>query len=526
MSRTNEPNASVQGFGQSLNTLWPGLRYLGLGLYLAWMLLISDTCSWISDIDAEGGAISNGDLLIRMSSSMNLASAIVLIVAFFGKDFTDRFIRSRATTPLIGVLGAIGAFCIICSGPYFFLGPFALNIVGLFSVGAFICGITSALLILKCALSYGRTDPYRVLVYCLLSEILVSLVYSVVICNDFYRPYEGGPPLSGMVALAILPLLSSFLSSLGPTNDGKDASEQPSEHQPRETRQSIGLFIVTLCVLSIAVAISLGYCASNLGIPAIQTSMRICAMLRLALALILICLAAWKLKRIPLASTCIIAATLIAVALAMFPMLETDGMSMFIIVNAASSLFDLAIWCLLSFIASKRRMPCIEMFCLGYGAVMLGRGLGWYATLDVMPLISESNADIAIYVALAILALILVMRMFSGRHFELLFSAEAEKEFSLQSEEGLKNVIETVEPTRKNRPWKRACKAVCDQAGLSPRERDIFELLSTGYTAEAIADILSISPNTVRTHVHNIYGKLEIHSRQELIDMIRKNAQS
>ena len=70
---------------------------------------------------------------------------------------------------------------------------------------------------------------------------------------------------------------------------------------------------------------------------------------------------------------------------------------------------------------------------------------------------------------------------------------------------------------------KKACKLVCDEADLSPRERDIFALLSTGHTAEAIANELSISANTVRTHVHNIYGKLDVHSRQELIDLVKSH---
>ena len=64
---------------------------------------------------------------------------------------------------------------------------------------------------------------------------------------------------------------------------------------------------------------------------------------------------------------------------------------------------------------------------------------------------------------------------------------------------------------------------ICDEADLSPREREIFALLSTGHTAEAIANELSISANTVRTHVHNIYGKLDVHSRQELIDLVKSH---
>lgn len=529
MHQSNKPSVGgvdMQGFGQSLNTLWPGLRYLGLGLYLAWILLLSDTCSWISDIDAEGAVVSDGALLIKLSANMNFATAITLLIAFFGRKHVERFIRSRAATPIIGLIGILGAFCIISSGPYFPLGPFTLNVVGLFPNGAVICGITSAMLILKCSLPYSKTDPYRVLVYCLLSEVLVVIVYSVVMCESFYQPYAGGPPLSGIIALAVLPALASFLSSLGSAQDDSSQEENATQRPSREALRSIGLFIVMLGGLSTAVAISLGYCANNLEISTIQTGMRVCVALRLVTMLILLVLVAWKLRSVPLASICVIAASLIAAVLALFPVLEIDSVVIFIIVNTISSFFDLTVWCLISFIAGKQRLPHLSIFSLGYGAITLGLGLGWRAAIDVMPIMSQSGTDIAIYVTLAILVLIFVMLTFSGSRFNLIFPQNAGKEFSLKSEEGLKSVIEIVEPTRGNRPWKRACKIVTSRADLSPRECDVFTLLSTGYTAEAIAELLSISPNTVRTHIHNIYAKLEIHSRQELIDMVRENIQS
>ena len=55
---------------------------------------------------------------------------------------------------------------------------------------------------------------------------------------------------------------------------------------------------------------------------------------------------------------------------------------------------------------------------------------------------------------------------------------------------------------------------------LSQREREVTELLLHGNTVPAIARKLFISENTVRGHTKNIYRKLGIHSKQELIDLL------
>ena len=50
---------------------------------------------------------------------------------------------------------------------------------------------------------------------------------------------------------------------------------------------------------------------------------------------------------------------------------------------------------------------------------------------------------------------------------------------------------------------------------LTPREREVLALLAAGATGREIATRLSISPNTVRTHVQSILTKLQVHSRLE-----------
>ncbi len=53
--------------------------------------------------------------------------------------------------------------------------------------------------------------------------------------------------------------------------------------------------------------------------------------------------------------------------------------------------------------------------------------------------------------------------------------------------------------------------------GLSEREREVLRLIAEGRTSRSMADQLVLSVNTVERHRANIMGKLNLHSRAELI---------
>jgi len=57
-------------------------------------------------------------------------------------------------------------------------------------------------------------------------------------------------------------------------------------------------------------------------------------------------------------------------------------------------------------------------------------------------------------------------------------------------------------------------------SSLSPREREVVDLLAKGYRAPSIARRLHISPNTVRNHLKKAYQKLGVHSQEELLDLV------
>ncbi|MGH2589443.1 MAG: response regulator [Actinomycetota bacterium] len=60
-------------------------------------------------------------------------------------------------------------------------------------------------------------------------------------------------------------------------------------------------------------------------------------------------------------------------------------------------------------------------------------------------------------------------------------------------------------------------------ANLTRREREVLSLLAQGADNEGIALRLVISPETARTHVQNVLGKLDVHSRLEAAAFVRQN---
>ncbi len=64
------------------------------------------------------------------------------------------------------------------------------------------------------------------------------------------------------------------------------------------------------------------------------------------------------------------------------------------------------------------------------------------------------------------------------------------------------------------------CDTVAGEAGLSPRETEVLKELIKGKTYRMIADGLCISQDTVKTHIKNLYRKLDVSSRNELLSSL------
>jgi LuxR family transcriptional regulator, maltose regulon positive regulatory protein len=55
------------------------------------------------------------------------------------------------------------------------------------------------------------------------------------------------------------------------------------------------------------------------------------------------------------------------------------------------------------------------------------------------------------------------------------------------------------------------------QPQLTPRQREVLELIAAGLSTSEIASKLTVSPETVRNHLRSVFSELDVHTRLEAI---------
>lgn len=64
------------------------------------------------------------------------------------------------------------------------------------------------------------------------------------------------------------------------------------------------------------------------------------------------------------------------------------------------------------------------------------------------------------------------------------------------------------------------CSEIAERYRLSPREKEVFWLLTSDKTLAEIASELYIATGTLKSHTRRIYQKLDVHSRQEMMELL------
>lgn len=67
------------------------------------------------------------------------------------------------------------------------------------------------------------------------------------------------------------------------------------------------------------------------------------------------------------------------------------------------------------------------------------------------------------------------------------------------------------------------CAALGEGHGLTAREVEVLQMIVKGRSKSYIAESLFISENTVRSHAKHIYQKLDVHSKQDVLDLLHES---
>lgn len=152
----------------------------------------------------------------------------------------------------------------------------------------------------------------------------------------------------------------------------------------------------------------------------------------------------------------------------------------------------------------KSGMPACGIYGLASGFVHVFLLAGLLMGLDE---VSGGGTELASYIVLAVMLVYVFLLVFlvSRRRSDEKMTAGGGIVFVGTHEE-----------------FDRKCQDLASLYGLTQREQEIMHLLMLGNSTEAVADKLGISLNTVRTHSKNLYRKLGIHAKAELVELLNR----
>ena len=181
--------------------------------------------------------------------------------------------------------------------------------------------------------------------------------------------------------------------------------------------------------------------------------------------------------------------------------------------------------------ASSGKATAVQSFGLGWIFVHLGDFLGVITMIIVKRFMAEGAisldqvAAVSIAVLVVVTMFVLNRKSFSldGRVGDVVVGVNQTrgcantwaKEFVTESAEEGSTAADSEEDILGAR-----IRELAVERGLTPRETEVFDLLARGRSIPYVRDALFISKETAATHAKHIYVKLEVHSRQELIDLV------
>lgn len=119
--------------------------------------------------------------------------------------------------------------------------------------------------------------------------------------------------------------------------------------------------------------------------------------------------------------------------------------------------------------------------------------------------LGDNLIHVAVTVTTTLYAFVMVLSSYVRRTRELAWTGESDKEAARTAPE---HTVDRVE-------------LLAAEHRLTTREQEILAYLAEGHSGAYISDVLFISPNTVRTHIHNIYRKLDVSSREDILRLTK-----
>lgn len=455
------------------------LFFLGLGLYRAWIEMIYATPL----IEFPSSSIATQNVYdVFMALTLLMCSLLARRVGpFFGK-------RSLYTmTAVLMIVGTLSQLLsLVMPGHVVFLGWSA----------ALCGGVGTGLIILLWSELYGCLNPFRVVLYYSASLVVSALV--IYLCRSL-------DTTAFVVVAVLLPLVSVASVAAG-------FRSLPSEHLPRSKAGNISIPWRIILIMGVY-GFAYGLKAQQLYQGEFGPHSAIGVVL---IATVMFLLVAVRGKSFEFSLIFRIALPLAVAAFLLVPSVGvwSSQFSNFCI-SASYTAFSIFVMVVLANLSYRYGASAILLFGLERGLracfILAGRGTDAVVSTYLEP----DTGGLLLSSLVVVLVIVATMMLVSDKTLLGRWSLARPGMHRVEDDEEARRAL-----------LSQQCSAAAQAFGLSQREVEVLQLLAQQKKISTIEQELFISTNTAKTHIRHIYRKFDIHSREELLEVLQRQLPS
>lgn len=540
--------------GQAIVTRYfshEGARYIGLGFYWAWLFLTFYTSVLLPD------SPSAAELVRDIWTWAAWAHAISLL-AF---ALLARRLQPRALRPS-SIVASTACTCLgtlLIPFGYLLPGASPFTTVALATTGAVVTGISTAWIVLSWGVLYSKRGARFSLFGIIASYLLAAVIYFLVQCMA---------PLVAIATTALLPAGSGLLlHSIRPraSSEPDDAAGEPAgtegsgrsaatrssieSAEPTKTRRFAPRVILPLAAVflyALCGEVLRGFATASGN----QASLDVMGNLYLlgsaiglvVMGVILALIPGFTRKRPAEMPGIRITLLIMAAGFLVTTLTSTSFFFAYAVFGAAFQCYRSLVWMYSADIAERTGAPAFSVFgatqCCSAFAVVLGVPIASSLGQIVSSGLAQWTAIASIAVFLIFTTAVLVI---NPKDLETAWGLVPSSASSGSgggrreadgpaagthpaSTEAAAIPAATMREDAPDAPPENALAFLTEEFGLTTREYEVALLLARGRSLPFIQEELHIAQGTAQTHLVHIYRKLDVHSRQEFLDVIEARA--
>ncbi|MCB7036142.1 response regulator transcription factor [Eggerthella sinensis] len=477
---------------------WPYLRFLGLGAWWAWIWLCYNSTEIMRMFPAE----SQTSYVYQMYLFSTLGIAASMFAAAFAWKRVTQLVDKRVV--VVG-FGALATLSTILLGFSVIMGAGAF-----FVIAALLTGVGTSFLCLKVGRIYGSVSLGDSLTAGAIALLFASLLYFVGV---------GVPAEWRLFYIAALPLMSSLLLVMGSVDPFSSTVSGVGERRDRRSpeRRIYRKLVVASALVAVTAGVGKGVTSSLAGT---ELFAREGTVIVFCIGVIAVLIAVLVNRGDAVRGARQVYSALMVLGMAM--MLATCFGFDIAFLSIGKEALWLVFSCFMAYLAFRFDLSPVRVFGVGQGVYFLASTGGWAVGSLIAPYYGEAVVRMGVGVGLAFLVVVVLVYVFPETDLKRVMAWSVDGTGPNERIARVPGAACEPESTVEEEPVAPAgiARATDPRYGLSQRELEILDLFAQGRSANWIADNFTISKNTVRSHLRAIYTKLDVHTRQELLDFL------